>query len=261
MKPRTSGAKGGDPSDQREREMDYEETDQELVISQIRDRHSYPSLYETSRLMADWGIYRGFGSDALKNMRDSQLFNTSEPLRLNPDGSNLVSILQQLGNEPRYRPIKARLYEVMEAVFPDFSELNTPITAGGRGALTYGSRYFDVGIPALSMSDGQLRFLGLVVLLLLPDPPALIAIDEPEIGLHPDMLSILVELLHEAAEKTQILITTHSPCLVDSMKPSEVIVVEHPDGKTTFERLSPEALDPWIERYSLGRLWTMGRFG
>ena len=112
-----------------------------------------------------------------------------------------MSVLQELANNAEYDATNDRLKDVMHAVFDDFKQLDTPLTAAGRGTLNYRSKYFpNKPIPALLMSDGQLRFLGLAVLLLLPDPPPLIAIDEPEIGMHPHMLVVFAELLNITAQ-------------------------------------------------------------
>jgi len=236
--------------------------EQELVIAKIRDRFRYPELAELRDEMADWQIYHGFGEEALRNIRGPQLFTPVDPFRLNPMGRNLLSVIQQLANERRYEKINEQLIDAMKAVFPDFIKLYTPTSAGGMGSLFYGSKNYEESIPALSMSDGQLRFLGVMVALLMayiPNPPSLIAIDEPEIGMHPKMIAVFVELLQAASQKTQIIITTHSPQLIDRMKPDDVIVTEKEDGKTTLRRLDAESLKRWLKRYTLGELWTMGK--
>ena len=156
--------------------------EQELVIAKIRDRFRYPELAELRDEMADWQIYHGFGEEALRNIRGPQLFTPVDPFRLNPMGRNLLSVIQQLANERRYEKINEQLIDAMKAVFPDFIKLYTPTSAGGMGSLFYGSKNYEESIPALSMSDGQLRFLGVMVALLMayiPNPPSLIAIDEP----------------------------------------------------------------------------------
>jgi len=236
----------------------------ELAIAQIRDRFRYPYLAEMRTTLADWQIYHGFGEEALRNMRNPQLFNVIDPLRLDPSGKNLLSVIQELANVRRYEAIYGRLLDAMRAVFPDFIKLYTPTSAGGMGSLFYGSKNFPESIPALNMSDGQLRFLGLVIILLLadlPNPPSLIVIDEPEIGMHPDMIAVFADLLKIASEKTQIIITTHSPQLIDAMSPEDIIVTERDEGQTTLRRLDSESLNRWLERYTLGKLWTMGKLG
>ncbi|MCI0710049.1 MAG: AAA family ATPase [Chloroflexi bacterium] len=246
-------------SSQDEDEPQYDESDQELVIAQVRNRVRYPILSEVRHRIADWQIFRGFGSDALQNVRTSQVFNVVEPLRLDSSGINLVSVLQQLANEPQYESISEKLIQTIRTVFPDFTKLDIPISAGGMGSLNYRSRDFSVSIPAISMSDGQLRLIGLLVLLLLPNPPSLIAIDEPEVGLHPEALEVFAEVLQQASERTQIIIATHSPRLIDFIPPENVIVAERDNGQTILEHVNDNRLQQWLDRYTLGKLWTMGK--
>jgi predicted ATPase len=243
-------------------EQNFEESDQELVIAQIRDRVRYPALYEVRATLADWSIFRGFGSEALETIRKPQLLNVVEPPRLDASGANLISVLQQLANQPQYDDHYAALMEVLQAAFDDLERFDIPIVAGGMGALNYRSRHFrNAVIPALNMSDGQLRFLGLALLLTAPNPPPLIAIDEPELGLHPHLLGLLAELLREAAKHTQIIVTTHAPQLVNALQPEDILLVERETAYTTLTRPDGERLAKWLERYTLGELWTMGRLG
>ncbi|HQX54044.1 MAG TPA: AAA family ATPase, partial [Planctomycetaceae bacterium] len=121
----------------------------------------------------------------------------------------------------------------------------------------------DFVIPATRLSDGTLRYLCLLAILCDPTPPPLICIEEPELGLHPDILPNLADLLIAASERTQLVITTHSDILVDAMteRPDAVVVCEKHDGKTEMNRLSPEALAVWLEKYRLGQLWIDGQLG
>jgi predicted ATPase len=243
---------------QDEPETPYDESDQELVIAQVRNRVRYPTLAELRNEIGDWQVFRGFGSDALRNIRTPQVLNPIEPLRLDPSGINLVSILHELKNQVQYESIYEKLVQVMQNVFPDFVQPDIP-AAGGLGSLAYRSRDYKVPVPAISMSDGQLRFLGLLILLLLPTPPSLIAIDEPEVGLHPEMLDVFAELLQQAAERTQIIVATHSPRLIDFIAPENVITVERDAGETRLVPVESTHLERWLERYTLGKLWTMGK--
>jgi predicted ATPase len=96
-----------------------------------------------------------------------------------------------------------------------------------------------------------------------PNPPPLVCIEEPELGLHPDVLPTLADLLKEAATRTQLIVTTHSDVLVDAMsdQPDSVLVAEKTDMGTTLTRLDAEKLKPWLEKYRLGQLWTRGELG
>ena len=104
----------------------------------------------------------------------------------------------------------------------------------------------------------------MLAVLLDPTPPPLVCIEEPEIGLHPDAIRMIGELLVEASERMQLIVTTHSPALVDALtaKPESVIVCERDfDGFTQLRRLQKADLDEWLERYSLGELWRKGEIG
>lgn len=118
-------------------------------------------------------------------------------------------------------------------------------------------------IPATRLSDGTLRYLCLLAILYHPTPPPLICLEEPEIGLHPDLISSLAEMLKEASQRTQIIVTTHSDLLVSkfSDQPEAIVVCERtPDG-TTLERLDAKKLELWLEEYSLGEVWMRGGIG
>jgi predicted ATPase len=118
-------------------------------------------------------------------------------------------------------------------------------------------------IPATRLSDGTVRWLALLALLLHPSPPPLVCIEEPELGLHPDLMPPLARLLKQASERMQIVITTHSDALVDAFTdtPEDVLVCERVDGSTTMRRLDKESLSEWLEMYSLGELWSKGELG
>ncbi len=96
-----------------------------------------------------------------------------------------------------------------------------------------------------------------------PDPPPLICIEDPELGLHPDLLPKLADLLKDASQRTQLIVTTHSDILVSAMTdmPEVVVVCEKHDGRTVMKRLEREDLKEWLKRYRLGDLWTRGELG
>ena len=118
-------------------------------------------------------------------------------------------------------------------------------------------------IPATRLSDGTLRYLCLLAILCHPEPPPVICIEEPEIGLHPDILPTIADLLKLASEKSQLFVTTHSDILVDALTdtPQSIVVCEKENGSTTMKRLEPEKLSEWLEKYRLGELWMKGEIG
>jgi len=119
--------------------------------------------------------------------------------------------------------------------------------------------YFD----GSSLSDGTLRFICLATLLLQPpeERPALILLDEPELGLHPYAISLLASMIKAAATQTQVIISTQSPLLIDHFETEDILVTELEDGATTFKRLKSADLEEWLEDYSLGQLWEKNYFG
>jgi predicted ATPase len=117
--------------------------------------------------------------------------------------------------------------------------------------------YFD----ATSLSDGTMRFICLATLLLQPELPGVLLIDEPELGLHPYVLTVLAELLKLASEKAQIIVGTQSVTLVNQFAPEDVLVVEMEGNETVMKRLSSGDLSDWLEDYTLGELWEKNVFG
>ncbi len=123
---------------------------------------------------------------------------------------------------------------------------------------------FSSPIPATRISDGTLRFIAMLAVLLSPEPPPLVCIEEPELGLHPDAVALMAEVLSEASERMQLVVTTHSDTLVSALtsRPSAIIACERPGDGTMLRRLDPERLAHWLEDdYGLGDLWRMGALG
>ena len=118
-------------------------------------------------------------------------------------------------------------------------------------------------MPATRLSDGTIRFICLLAILCHPKPPALICIEEPELGMHPDIIPTLAKLLIEASEKTQLIVTTHSDILVNELNimPDAILVCEKENGATTIQNLDPALLKEWLKEYSLGELWLKGEIG
>jgi predicted ATPase len=113
------------------------------------------------------------------------------------------------------------------------------------------------------LSDGTLRYLCLLAVLCDPWPAPFVAIEGPELGLHPDVLPSLADLLVDASSRTQLLVTSYSDDLVDALSetPESVVVCEASEGMTRLRRLSADELKPWLEKYRLGELWTRGDLG
>ncbi|MCI4029887.1 AAA family ATPase [Dickeya dianthicola] len=156
--------------------------------------------------------------------------------------------------------VKQRLLKALQALYDGIDDYDVQIEGGTVQVFFHEGT---ITIPATRLSDGTLRYLCLLAVLCHPNPPPLICLEEPELGLHPDVLPTLGELLKEASCRTQVIVTTHSDVLVDAMsdQPDAVLVAEKTPEGTTMTRLNAENLKPWLENYRLGQLWTRGDIG
>jgi predicted ATPase len=170
-----------------------------------------------------------------------------------------VSVLHTLYTSDR--EFKRQVDEGMRAGFGDqFEGLVFQPAAAQRIQLAVQWRSSKTPHAGQDLSDGTLRFLLLLTVLASPEPATLIAIDEPEVGLHPSMLPIVAEYAVEAAERTQVVMTSHSPVFLDAFShvPAEVLLLHWEDGQSRLFPLTPETLSRWLERYRLGELFTSG---
>ncbi|HQT88473.1 MAG TPA: AAA family ATPase [Acidiphilium sp.] len=176
---------------------------------------------------------------------------------LEPDARNLGLVLNRLRREPL---VKKRLLEALRVLYDGIDDFDVQIEGGTVQVFFHEGRYT---VPATRLSDGTLRYLCLLAILCHPDPGPLICIEEPELGLHPDILPTIATLLIEASERTQLIVTTHSDVLIDALTdtPEAVLVATRSEHGTTLERLSKQKLQPWLENYRLGQLWTRGEIG
>ncbi len=227
------------------------------VLSEKRDSARFPALSDLSEVYRSTAIY---GEWALGRHAPARQRQPSDGrlARLEPDASNLALILNHIVKEGG----RAELESHMRRFYPAFERLEFDV-AGGTIQLGIQEKGLDRPIPATRLSDGTIRFLALLAVLLHPEPSPVVCFEEPEIGLHPDSIVQLGELLESASERMQIILTTQSDILVDAVSddPSRVVVFSHGEGGTRFERLDPERLREWLERYSLGELWLRGHIG
>ncbi len=229
----------------------------ESLLAQISDPRTNPIPTHTRRFLEGWRIYHDVHVERGSAMRSPV---TTQYVKLvEPDGSNLVSVLHTLYTSDR--EFKRRIDEGMRAGFGDqFEELVFQPAAAQQIQLAVQWRSSKGPHAGQDLSDGTLRFLFLLTVLASPEPATLIAIDEPEVGLHPSMLPIIAEYAVEAAERTQVVLTSHSPIFLDAFSrvPSEVTLLHWEDGGSRLFPLTPEALMKWLERYRLGELFTNG---
>lgn len=225
------------------------------VLSQRKDPDQYPELTYLGNQFSNIGLYRDWHIGRNSDARMPQTTDLPEHPLLE-DGSNLGLVLNNLQYQLGTRQLIDKLKK-----FYDAAEEITIKIYGGTVQIFIREEGLIQPIPATRLSDGTLRYLFLLALLCDPTPPPLMCIEEPEIGLHPDILPTIAELLIEASERTQLIVTTHSADLVSALTPKSILVCERDDMGSHLRRLEPERLEKWLERYSLGTLWQMGEIG
>ena len=202
-------------------------------------------------------VYHDIRVDRDAAIRNSAV--TRYEQRVDSDGQNLISVLHTLytGNREFKRDIDA----AMRAAFgDDYEEIIFPPAADQRIQLRVRWRSLKREQSAADLSDGTIRFLLLMTVLAAPDPPPVIAIDEPETGLHPAMLPIVAEHAVDAALRTQVVLSTHSPQLLDAFTETQptTTVMRWQNGETVLQNLGGEELGYWLREYTLGALFKSG---
>lgn len=177
---------------------------------------------------------------------------------LSDDAGNLAAFLWHLDNERNDKFILNRIRETIQLVAPYFDDfLFEPRKKGEDEKIRLQWRQKGSSYPfqPWHLSDGTIRFIALSTALLQPHPPTVMIFDEPELGLHPFALEVLANLISEAADRTQIIVSTQSVQLLNHFQPEDVIVVDRVKGASEFRRLDPALLKEWLKDYSLGELW------
>jgi predicted ATPase len=176
------------------------------------------------------------------------------------DGEDMIPYLYYLreSDPDRFEAI----IDTLRAAFPYFDNLGFPPVAAGMLTMTWNDKNFTKPINIHELSEGILRFIWLVSLLYSPHLSTITMIDEPEVSLHPELLSLLVDVMRETSKRTQLVIATHSDRLIRFLRPEEVVVMDiNEEGNTNATRADSLDLDAWLKEYSLDEVWRMGRIG
>ncbi len=210
--------------------LPFEISDSESILSELREPHRFPELSELREVISGWRFYHQFRTDAESPLRRAQV-GVRTPV-LSDDGVDLAAALQtilEIGDDEGVR-------ESIASAFPGASLVVRTSAAGMEVTLERAEfrRYF----AARELSDGTLKSLCLLAALLSPRPPSLLAINEPDANLHPQLLEPLARLIGRAARHSQLLITTHSKPLVELLKhhaSAQVMKLRMVAGATTLE--------------------------
>ena len=226
------------------------------ILSQRRDPELYPELTWLGRQFGRIQTLRDWCFGRHATVRQPQPADLPADILL-PDCRNLGLVLNALEYSDRFEEYNRRLTQFL----PRYSRFSTRIS-GGSVQLYLHEQGLGGALPATRISDGTLRFMAILAVLLMDTPCPLICIEEPELGLHPDAVDSLAPLFEEVSARTQLIVTTHSDSLVSALsdRVDSVLVCENLNG-TRIQRLDADRLKYWLEDYRLGEIWRMGELG
>ncbi len=235
-----------------------------VLESALPERKDDPGLtaqkgpnYYVWESLTSWKVYHFHDTSMTAGMRRPVGVEQSESLQ--PDASNLAAFLLALRDN--HQPIYGLLCKTLRRVAPYFNDFELRITRAtpeDTVRLTWRKKGSDYVFSPGHFSDGTIRFLCLAAVLLQPGPPATVVLDEPELGLHPEALSVLGGLIRSASARMQIILATQSPVLVNEFEPEQIITVDAVDGATRFNRLDTASLSDWLNDFTVGELWQKG---
>jgi predicted ATPase len=206
-----------------------------------------------------WQVYHFHDTSDTALVKKTHDLNDNEYLR--PDASNLAAFLYLL--QEKYPHEYKQIVETIRLAAPFFDDFHlrpNPLNED-KIILEWHEKNSDAYFDASYLSDGTLRFMCLTTLLLQPNLPSTILIDEPELGLHPFAITSLARMLKAASTLSQVIVSTQSVPLVNQFFPEDIIVVDRIEGQSTFRRPDPESLTLWLEDYGVGDLWQKNVIG
>lgn len=234
-------------------------TTNELESSLLQKKQHNDISRFTYEALKSWRVYHFHDTSDSAAVKKRNKINDNAFLR--EDAANLAAFLyliQQI--EPKHYQ---RIVKTVQRVVPNFRDFHLrpdPLNPDFI-ALEWESHNSDYLFSAAELSDGSLRFICIATMLLQPNPPGLILLDEPELGLHPSAIALLAGLLQKAAHRAQVIISTQSAALVSQFQPEDIVVVEQQNNVSLFRHLDPETLQQWLEEYTLGNLWEKNIIG
>lgn len=213
----------------------------------------YQNIAEQIRnSIKNWQIYHFHDTSKLAPMRRSCDINHNKVLAT--DAGNIAAFLFRL--KKKFKREYLRIINAVQMVVPFFYDFILQPDYNENIRLNWQQIGLnDYPMRPSQLSDGSIRFICLATALLQPQPPAAIIIDEPELGLHPEAIGILAELIKLASERSQIILATQSPLLLDQFSIEDIIIAKRKDGASTFVRLNEQDYAAWLEDYSIGELW------
>ena len=227
-------------------ESKIKKSDHVVAIEVMRDMDSYRvyHFHDTSE------------TAAVKNTGDVE-----DNRVLRPQAENLAAFLYWM--QQKQPDHFANIQDTLRQIAPFFQEFRLAPSKLNESKirLEWKEKGSDAYFNASSFSDGTLRFLCLATLLLQPELPAVVLLDEPELGLHPAAVALLADMLSSAATRTQVIAATQSVTLVNQFEPESVWAVDRVDEQSVFRHLSRQDMTEWLDEYGLGDLWEKNILG
>ncbi|MDD3597729.1 AAA family ATPase [Sulfuricurvum sp.] len=209
--------------------------------------------------LLSWRVYHFHDTSSTAGVK--KYCGISENKKLSPDASNLAAFLYLLMH--KYSDSFFMIEETVKLIAPYFDRfiLEPDALNEERIRLEWMELGSDKVFNANHLSDGTLRMICLTTLLLQPNPPDTIIIDEPELGLHPYAITVLAALMKSFATSKQLIVSTQSVTLINHFESQNIIVTDKSNGASNFRRLEIDELKDWIEEYSLGEIWEKNIIG
>lgn len=232
---------------------------QKLALGSLSSPKVYPVLEHVRDQVVSWAFYNANDMDIDAIRREPTEIDALQQT-LTPNGRNLGMVLYNLVQTDD-TGFDENLDRILGSLYSDHQALKFPLTDSTHFELRWRFEQHRKALNFDQISDGTIRMLCWIAVLANPHPQQLVCIDEPELGIHPAWLPILADLIREAAHHTQVIISTHSPDLLDEFtnQAEHVIVCSQDEkGQATFERFDVEALQEWLEHYRLGQMFRSG---
>ena len=224
-----------------------------LLIDKDKSATRRNASWFTYESICSWTIYHFHDTSGNSGMRRYHDRNHHETLFM--DASNIAPYL--LGLKMAHTDCYNDIVNTIRIVIPFFEDFILKLNDQENLRLDWRQKGLnDYPMRPSHLSDGSIRFICLAAALLQPNPPSTMIFDEPELGLHPEALSLLAEMIQNAAKRTQVIVATQSSSLINHFSLNDIIVVNRKDGQSSFERLQEKDFSAWMEDYSAGELWT-----
>ncbi len=241
------------------RQLDTNEYDPfQSILSQVRDLRQYPEVSHLANFYSSFRIYSEWTFGRNSKLRDATPAGRSDT-RLSESLDDLALVLNGLEQTAAHEKIRVLLRELKDT----YRDYITRILFGRVGLELIEAPFERLPLPANRLSDGTLRFLALAAILLPSDLPSLTCIEEPELGMHPDMIRMVAEMIIEASARTQLIITTHSDHLLSALQDDfdQLFAFGAGESGTVVRSFSREEFSDWRQDHTLGELWTSGELG